>query len=99
MVEVQNLIRQHSHFFEQLMAAKKIRAYMAHGEDYQKKLSAKLEKIKAAEATTQKVVVEGTNLLRKAELKNDMLQVEICQLKLDMAALKSSKTITEEKSA
>ena len=52
MVEVQNLKRQRSHFFEQLMAAKKIRAYMAHGADYQKKLSAKLEKIKAAEATT-----------------------------------------------
>ena len=43
-------MRQRSHFFEWLKATKKIKAYMAHGMDYQKELPAKLEMTKAVEA-------------------------------------------------
>ena len=70
-------MRQRSHFFEWLKAAKKIKAYMAHDMDYQKELPAKLEMTKAVEAIAQKVTAEGVSLLREAYMKNDTLQVEI----------------------
>lgn len=54
---------------------------------------------KATEIVAWKVAVEGASLLRKVELKNDMFQAKIHQLKLDMAALESSKAKIEEKSA
>lgn len=93
------MMRQHSRLFEQLKATEKIKAYMAHGSDYQKELLTKLEVAKAIEVATQKVTVKGMGLLRKTELKNDMLQIEIRQLKLDMTTLESSKARTEEESA
>lgn len=54
---------------------------------------------KAAKVAAWKVAVKGASLLRKAELKNDVLQAEICQLKLDMATLVSSKVKTKEEGA
>lgn len=51
----------------------KIRVYTTHGADCQKELSAKLEMTKSVEATAQKTTVEDVSLLRKVELKNDML--------------------------
>ncbi|RVX04698.1 hypothetical protein CK203_024982 [Vitis vinifera] len=70
--------------------------HTALGADYQNELSTKLEIAKATEAAAWKAIVKGTCLLRKTELKNDVLQAEIRQLKLDVAALESSKTKTEE---
>ena len=75
------MMRQRSHLFEWLKEAEKIKAYMAHGMDYQKKLSAKLEMTKAVEAIAQKVTVESASLLREACMKNDMLQAKIHQSK------------------
>lgn len=46
-----------------------------------------------------KVLVESAGLLRKVELKNDMFQAKIHQLKLDMVVLESSKARTKEESA
>lgn len=71
---------------------------MAHGSDYQKEFSAKLEAAKPIDVATWKITINGTGLLRKTELKNDMLQTEICQLKLDMTALESSEARIEEES-
>uniref|UniRef100_F6HT27 Uncharacterized protein n=1 Tax=Vitis vinifera TaxID=29760 RepID=F6HT27_VITVI len=61
-----------------------------------RELSAKLEMTKTVEVIARKAIVKGTGLLRKPEMKNDMLQVEIHQLKLDMATTESSKTKFEE---
>ena len=72
------MIRQFSHLFERLKATEKIGAYTAHGMDCQRELSTKLETTKAVEAATRKTTVESVNLLRKVEMKNDMLQDEIC---------------------
>ena len=95
-VKVRNIMRQRSHLFERLKAIEKIRPHTALGADYQNELSTKLEIAKATEAAAWKAIVKGTCLLRKTELKNDVLQAEIRQLKLDVAALESSKTKTEE---
>lgn len=46
---------------------------MAQVMDYQKELSAKLERTKAVKAMTQKAEEEGTSLLRKMELNNETL--------------------------
>lgn len=73
-----------------------MRAYTTHSADCQKKLLDKLEMAKTVEVVAQKVTVEGVGLLRNAKLKNDMLQAEIRQLKLDMAALESCKAKYEE---
>ncbi|KAL6333891.1 hypothetical protein AAG906_039301 [Vitis piasezkii] len=95
-VNVRNLMRQRSHLFERLKATEKIGAHMALGVNCQNELSAKLEMAKATEAAARKAIVKGTCLLRKTELKNDVLQAEIRQLKLDAAALETSKTKTKE---
>ena len=54
---------------------------------------------KIAKCATRKVVVKGIGLLRKAKMKNHMLQAEIRQLKLDMATIESSKVKAKEESA
>ena len=46
---------------------------MAQVMDYQKELSAKLERTKAVEAMTQKAAEKGTSLMRKMELNNETL--------------------------
>lgn len=66
-----------------MKAVKKIRAYTTFGVDCQKELLAKLEMAKVVEATARNATVEGIGLLRKVEMKNDMLQPKICQPKLD----------------
>ena len=90
-------MRQRSHLFERLKATEKIRPHTALGADYQNELSTKLEIVKATEAAAWKAIVKGTCLLRKTELKNDVLQAEIRQLKLDVAALESSKPKLKKK--
>lgn len=64
-----------------------------------KELLAKPKMTKTIEAIARKVTIESAGLLRKTEMKNDMLQAEICQLKLDMATTESSKAKAKEECA
>ena len=64
-----------------------------------KELLAKPKMTKTIEAIARKVTIESAGLLRKTEMKNDMLQAEICQLKLDMATTESSKAKVKEECA
>ncbi|WJZ84559.1 hypothetical protein VitviT2T_004159 [Vitis vinifera] len=92
-------MRQRSHFFEWLKAVEKIRTYTTHGMDNQKELLAKSKMTKTIEAIARKVTIESAGLLRKTEMKNDMLQAENYQLKLDMATTESSKAKAKEEGA
>lgn len=72
---------------------------MTHSADCQNELSTKLETTKATEAVERKYAVEDANLLRKIEMKNDILQTKIYQLRLDIVVLGSSKARIEEEIA
>ena len=65
--------------------------------DEQQELRANLEAAKVAKTIAQKVTKEGMSLLRKVELENEALQVEIHQLKLDNATVGMSKAKVKEK--
>lgn len=92
-------MRQRSHIFERLKVVEKIRAYTAHSADCQNELLTKLETTKTTETAAWKQVVEDASLLRKVQMKNDILQTKIYQLKLDMATLESFKARIEEEIA
>ena len=53
---------------------------------------------KTVTTATRKHAKEGANLFRKAELENEVLQMEVCSLKLDNTSLGSSKAQMKEKS-
>ena len=65
--------------------------------DEQQELRANLEAVKVAKTIAQKAAKEEMSLLRKVELENEALQVEIHQLKLDNATLGMSKVKVKEK--
>ena len=66
-------MRQRSNIFEWLKTIEKIRTYTTHGMDSQKELLAKPKMTKTIEAIARKVTIESASLLRKTEMKNDML--------------------------
>ena len=53
---------------------------------------------KTVTTATRKHAKEGANLFRKAELENEVLQMEVCSLKLDNTSLGSSKAQMKEES-
>lgn len=89
-------MRQRAYLFQQLQAAKKIKAYTAQNVDNQQELDTNLEATKAVEVGAQQAVEERASMLRKAELENETLQVEIHQLKLEIAVLGLTKVKVEE---
>ena len=89
-------MRQRAYLFQRLQAAKKIKAYTVQNVDNQQELDTNLEATKAVEVGAQQAIEERASMLRKAELENETLQVEIHQLKLEIAVLGTTKVKVEE---
>lgn len=53
---------------------------------------------KTVTTATQRHAKERSNFFRKVELENEVLQMEVCSLKLDNTSLGSSKAQMKEKS-
>ena len=67
-VEIQNLMRQHTHLFHPLEVMETMRAYVAHKVNGNEDLLSNLETMKNEAAAAQELVEEGVNLLRKRRL-------------------------------